>query len=263
MRLTCEEAKKIIKNNEREMKQIESLLKKMPSEDLRCAKNGKNYKWYCNKEGSAATYLPKNNKKYAEKLALKKYYKSRYEELSQQVKGLEYYERQMKNVEGKADDLLKHEEWGKLLEHVYSIKREDLKMWMEEKYEGGAGFPEHLIHKGSQGKYLRSKSEVIIDMMLYKYGIPFRYEEKIILNNGECIYPDFTVRHPITGKIKYWEHFGMMDKLEYRNNACRRIKLYCDNGIIPSIDLIATFETEEHPLDVEEVENIIQKYFCS
>ena len=121
MRLTCNEANAIIQCNEQEMKQIESLIKKMPKEDLRCAKNGKNYKWFCIKEGGIATYLPKSNRRYAEKLALKKYYESRYEELSHQVKALKYYERQMKKVEGKSEDLLKHEEWGKLLEPMHSV----------------------------------------------------------------------------------------------------------------------------------------------
>ena len=263
MRLTCSEAKDIIRCNEQEMRQIESLIKKMPKEDMRCAKNGKNYKWFCMKEGGATTYIPKSNRRYAEKLAQKKYYENRYEELSHQVKALKYYERQMRKVEGKAENLFKHEEWGKLLEPMHSVKREDLKMWMDEKYEGGAGHPENLIHKGSQGKYLRSKSEVIIDMMLYKYGIPFRYEDKLLLDNGIYIYPDFTVRHPITGKRIYWEHFGMMDDREYRNGACKKIRLYCDNGIIPSINLITTFETADHPLDVDRVEKIIKEFFCS
>ena len=261
MRLTCSEVNKVIQCNEKEMRQIESLLKKMPKENLRCSKNGKNYKWFCMEEGSAANYLPKSNRSFAEKLALKKYYESRYEELSHQVKALKYYERQMKKVEGKAEDLLKHEEWGKLLEPMYSVQREDLKMWMEEKYESGAGHPEKLIHKGSQGKYLRSKSEVIIDMMLYKYGIPFRYEDKLFIDDETCIYPDFTIRHPVTGKRIYWEHFGLMDNREYRNGACKKIRLYCDNGILPSINLIATFETTDHPLDVEIVEKIITHYF--
>lgn len=261
MRLTCSEANEIIQCNEQEMRQIESILKKMPKENLRCARNGKNYKWFCMKEGCDSIYLPKSNRRFAEKLAMKKYYESRYEELTHQVKALEYYERQMKKVEGKAEDLLKHEEWGKLLESMHSVQKEDLKMWMEEKYEGGAGHPENLIYKGSQGKYLRSKSEVIIDMMLYRYGIPFRYEDKLVLENGICIHPDFTVRHPITGKRIYWEHFGMMDDQEYRNGACKKIKLYCDNGIIPSINLIATFETAAHPLDVERVEKIIKEFF--
>ena len=55
MKLTCSEANKMIQCNEQEMRQLESLIKKMPKEDLRCAKNGKNYKWFCIKEGDAAT----------------------------------------------------------------------------------------------------------------------------------------------------------------------------------------------------------------
>ena len=54
-------------------------------------------------------------------------------------------------VEGKAEDLLKHEEWGKLLEPMHPVKREDLKLWMEEKYEGGAGYSENLGANGEQG----------------------------------------------------------------------------------------------------------------
>ena len=263
MKLTCSEANEMIERSEQEMRQIEIILKKMPSGDLRCAKNGKNYKWFCTGDAHCASYLPKSERRLAEKLALKKYYESRYEELSHLVKALKYYEHQMKKVEGKAEDMLKHEEWRHLLEPFFSVQREDLKIWMEEEYEGGAGYPEHLVNKGSRGKYLRSKSEVIIDMMLYRYEIPFRYEEKIMLDNGMCIYPDFTVRHPITGKRVYWEHFGLMDDQEYRNNACKKIRLYCDNGIIPSIDLIATFETADHPLDVERVEAIIKEFFCN
>ena len=53
----------------------------------------------------------------------------------------------------------------------------------------------------------------------------------------------------------------MMDDQEYRNGACKKIKLYCDNGIIPAINLIATFETAAHPLDVERVEKIIKEFF--
>ena len=80
----------------------------------------------------------------------------------------------------------------------------------------------------------------IIDMLLYKNGIPFRYEEKLVLGST-TIYPDFVIRHPVTGKYYYWEHFGMMDEEEYRNNACNKIRLYCENGTIPSIQLFKGF----------------------
>ena len=121
-------------------------------------------------------------------------------------------------------------------------------------------YEEDLIIKGTQGKMLRSKSEAIIDMMLYKNKIPFRYEEKLVLDEI-TLYPDFVIRHPATGESYYWEHFGMMDEEDYMDHACDKIRLYCKNGIIPSLNLITTYETKRHPLSVEKVESIIQEYF--
>ena len=37
------------------------------------------------------------------------------------------------------------------------------------------------MHKGSSGNYVRSKSESMIDMVLYIHKIPFRYECALIL----------------------------------------------------------------------------------
>ena len=58
MRLTCRE-EEMIQCDELEMRQIESLLKNMPKEDLRCTKNGKHYKWFCMKEGALQPIFPK------------------------------------------------------------------------------------------------------------------------------------------------------------------------------------------------------------
>ena len=122
------------------------------------------------------------------------------------------------------------------------------------------GIEENLMFTGTQGKKLRSKSEVIIDMLLYKYQIPFHYEERLVLNGFE-MYPDFTIRHPMTGETMYWEHFGLMDNEIYRNNVYQKMKRYCENGIIPSINLTATYETNDHPLNIEYIESIIKIYF--
>lgn len=110
------------------------------------------------------------------------------------------------------------------------------------------------------GNILRSKSEVIIDMSLTQARIPFRYECQLII--GETIlYPDFTILHPHTRKIFYWEHFGMMDVPEYAFHAFSKLQLYQTSGIIPSINLITTYETKDHPLDPELVSNIINYHF--
>lgn len=174
----------------------------------------------------------------------------------------EYYIKKMEGVEGKAENLLLHEEWGELLKKFFTATDLQLKSWQNEEYISCKKYEDGLIYKGTQGKLLRSKSEVIIDMMLYKNHIPFRYEDKLILKGIE-MYPDFTIRHPITGEMVYWEHFGLMDEEEYRNSVYKKLKLYCDNGIIPSINLITTYETKQHPLDANHVEAIIKEYFLS
>ena len=86
--------------------------------------------------------------------------------------------------------------------------------------------------------------------------IPFRYECALHLGNT-TLFPDFTIRHPKTGEFFYWEHFGMIDNATYCQNMTSKLQLYTAHGIIPSIQLITTYETKEHPLSAEMVENII------
>jgi len=160
-----------------------------------------------------------------------------------------------------ADKLL--EENSKFREMIFSQMNsleQELLDWQKSPYEKNSNYPEQLIHKTISGHFVRSKSEALIDMTLTKYGIPFRYECALELGN-RVIYPDFTLRHPRTGKTLYWEHFGLMDDLNYCHNTSMKMQLYSVNGIIPSIDLIMTFETREHPLYIEQVETIVEQYF--
>ena len=43
--------------------------------------------------------------------------------------------------------------------------------------------------------------------------------------------------------------------------AFQKLNLYCQSGIIPTINLITTYETKEQPLTSQAIENIIQEYF--
>lgn len=117
-----------------------------------------------------------------------------------------------------------------------------------------------MLLKTVAGIRVRSKSEALITMLLYTNKIPFRYECALTL--GETtVYPDFTIRHPETKKTFYWEHFGLMDQPYYAQNTYSKLKLYTDHGIYPSIHLLTTYETQDHPLDSLLVENLIQTYF--
>lgn len=43
--------------------------------------------------------------------------------------------------------------------------------------------------------------------------------------------------------------------------TCSKLQTYSLHGIISSINLIMTFETQENPLSAEDVMEVIEKYF--
>ena len=117
-----------------------------------------------------------------------------------------------------------------------------------------------LAYKTSSGIMVRSKSETIIDMFLHTNRIPFRYECALHLDNI-ILHPDFTIRHPQTGEIYYWEHFGIMDDPSYAEKALKKLSTYEQNGIFPGEQLIITFETRKNPLNQKHILNLIEHYF--
>ena len=254
-----QEIKKRVRHIEGEIKQIEEMEKNWPAGELICTRNSGRYKWYL-KNRKQSIYLPKRERKLAQELAQKKYHQLRRTDLKRELSACQKYIHMAETNENLSEKIMKHAEYERLLGGQYEQISKELEGWMKEKFEKNTGYPENLIVKGTQGKMLRSKSEAIIDKMLYSAGIPFRYEDKLVFENM-VLYPDFTIRHPLTGEFFYWEHFGLMDDYDYVNRACQKIKIYCDNGIIPSVNLILTYETKDHPLPIDQVEMLIKEYF--
>ena len=131
---------------------------------------------------------------------------------------------------------------------------------MNAPYQQNPHYKENLIHKTCSGNFVRSKSEVLIDMILFKNKIPFRYECSLSLGST-IYYPDFTILHPVTKEFFLWEHFGRMDEPSYAKNVAPKLNAYISHGYIPSINLITTYETKEHPLSPVTVENLVEEYF--
>ena len=52
-----------------------------------------------------------------------------------------------------------------------------------------------------------------------------------------------------------------MEDALYNRNVPIKLQTYISQGIIPSIQLITTYETMEKPLSAESVERIIKEYF--
>ncbi|WP_033153277.1 hypothetical protein [Pseudobutyrivibrio ruminis] len=72
--------------------------------------------------------------------------------------------------------------------------------------------------------------------------------------------PDFTILHPQTGQIMYWEHFGLMEDEKYLNDFSHKIMCYAKNQIYLGENLIATFETSDCPLDYQSINNKIKQF---
>lgn len=247
------------KNLEKQIHLLNSKIEALPDGKLICTRNDKRCKWY-QSNGQKYSYIPKANRKLAEQLAAKKYLTLLSHDLLHEKKAIDFYLRHHSKAVGQANRLLNMPGYKELLSPYFNPISQELLDWMNSPYEHNTSYPEQLIHKTVSGKFVRSKSEAMIDMALHINKIPFRYE--CALNLGKTtFYPDFTIRHPMTGTIYYWEHFGLMDVPAYSQNTYSKLQLYTSMGIIPSIQLITTFETKENPLSIEIVEKIITHFF--
>lgn len=245
---------------ESQISKISEEIEKLPAGKLVCSKNGRYIQWF-QSDGHIKKYIRKKNRALLEKLAIKKFLNYHLEDLVNEKRAIEYYLRHHREDVGKAESLLSmNSEYRELLSPYFKTKSKVVQEWLQEPFEQNTQFNENLKLKSMSGNIVRSKSEVMIDTLLHVNKIPFRYECALKLGRKK-IYPDFTIMHPKTGKIIYWEHFGKMTDEDYIKKTCAKIQLYSMHGIIPEINLIMTFETPEHPLSTEEVMEKLQKYF--
>lgn len=228
----------------------------MPEGKLICCKDS----WY-RSDGHKKTYIKKKDKELAEILAIKKYLSTLLEDLEKEKCATDMYLRHCPKEDGKADKLLtESSELQNLLSPYFSPLSKELDDWMKSPYEHNSIHPEHLNQKVSVNEFVRSKSEAMIAKVLKLNKIPYRYECKLTLDEM-VIYPDFTIRHPKTGEYYYWEHFGLLDKTDYVKRMHKKMQNYTNNGIMPGIHLITTYETQDKPLTFEMVEMMVKYYF--
>ncbi|MDO4546218.1 MAG: hypothetical protein Q4C25_08670 [Bacillota bacterium] len=131
--------------------------------------------------------------------------------------------------------------------------------WMTAPFESNNYKPEALRYATTQGIKMRSKSERIIGNKLEEYGIAYRYEPKMIVNNV-TYYPDFVIMRD-DGVIIIWEHLGLMDNEEYYFKACRKISNYNKIGFKQYKNLICTYEDDLD--DMGNLDEIIEKFLIA
>ena len=127
--------------------------------------------------------------------------------------------------------------------------------WWKKPYEEYWGYPEKKTKLTSKGQYVRSVSELLIAEELYKYSIPFHYEEE--LKVGMKTYaPDFTFEGG-DYRMFYLDYMGMMSNAKYAKKNFLKLDDYYDIGLIPGDNLIVAFNSSGI-MNVGVIEAIIQ-----
>lgn len=132
--------------------------------------------------------------------------------------------------------------------------------WDTQNYSKNELYNEGRRYKINENDWVRSKSETIIAMRLQEKGFHIKYELKLDFGK-QIFYPDFAILLPVSRRLVYYEHFGMIDDPEYAKKAFKKLKTYAENGIMLGYNLVITFETRDDPLSLENVDDVINQLY--
>lgn len=130
-----------------------------------------------------------------------------------------------------------------------------IKSWIANEYPKHPYPSKEQNYTVESGTQLRSKSEYLIASQLENYGLPYRYEAKLMLGE-KAEYPDFTIKNPFTGKTILWEHFGALHMPAYEQKMNEKMNLYLKFGYIPFETLVYTFEFQVQ--DIQRLKELIE-----
>ena len=138
-----------------------------------------------------------------------------------------------------------------MVEQVFN--RGTLKSWAEEPYERSKYYASERNMITSRGLAVRTKSELMIAEMLYRYDIPFRYEPVIHVNEKLVLNPDFMILCP-DGTIIVWEHEGLVNNASYIEWQRKKAEYYAMLGFVPWKNYIVTYDTLDGNIDMRIIE---------
>lgn len=235
-----------------EIEKCHQEISKLPDGKLSIAKNNQFTKWYVYYKDKERALLPKKETQLASDLARKRILEETMKEYQQELKAVDRYLSLCVRDEDSFYSTPEFHLYNSLILDNNLDPTDKAFQWANSEYRTNEYHPENKIHPGASGKMLRSLSEAMIDVMLTQAGIPFRYENEIVIDNTP-FYIDFTIYKAKTEEFRYWEHNGMMDVPDYYKRAFAREEKLCSAGIIPGINLINTYATKSSPLTYTEI----------
>lgn len=166
---------------------------------------------------------------------------------------------QQKKIFGTEDGGIIQAERRALLETATLPHAEYAEKWQNISYKGKETWQEGAIFQTARGEKVRSKSEVMIADTLQRFGVPYKYEYPLKLRKFTA-YPDFYCLNLRTRKEYYWEHFGLMDNVEYAAKALEKLMAYENENYLPGENLIVTMEANDWILTPQRIEKVIFTY---
>lgn len=256
------ELEKEFKETQNLKKKLEKEISKLPSGNLRCAKKKGSFQYYIGKK-----YLDKSQKSLITKIATREYYEQLLKIANTKLMSLQKLKKLL---------LYDYEQMNNLYENLHpgrkaavspllKTKKEYIENWINVEY------PKWIITDEDTSNHLytlkkervRSKSEKIIADELTKYGVPYRYEFPLTLNDGNRTVirrPDFVALNPFTLEEKIIEHLGMLDKEAYYEKNLDKLALYERNGYLIGKNLILLHETSTSPLNTKILDQYIEEF---
>ncbi len=244
---------------------LEGFLSKQGSYNLSIVSMRNKIRYYAvSRKENKRVYLGQNKLKTLARLSVKLYKENLLQAAKDEIKVLEHITKLYGKTEGKRIEDVYPALPSDLKEYVTPDSSTDegfAKLWSEQSFIQAKRTEFHKF-KYNDRTVVRSKSEYMLAQIFDSKGIPFRYEQRLVVdpNFGMIYYPDFTILNKRTRQVIYWEHMGKLGDESYCSDNIQKLEDYADYGIIQGKNLILTYECAGKPLSTKMVELLIKEF---
>ena len=234
LRMTSDSIRTLLKADEAEVKAMQQELALIREGSLCISKRGEGFRFNRYDKRSQETHSITKDANQIYDLARRAFLENR-------IKAIEENRRRLSAVLEKADgarhEIMLQKKLGKSAAAGLDLSRilftKEQNEWIDTPYTPNPFHPEDLKYPTTGGILTRSKSESTIGSRLELIGLPYRFDDLVIIYNErtgdrpfrENYFSDFKVPN-FAGGITVHEHFGAFQMEKYPDNSLKRLNDY-------------------------------------